>query len=368
MFRRFNTSSCPISRDLAALANYNRKYQQSCPANAVYLIEGILNIIRVVLDDVILLLSTVLSMSVKLLTLFFVSNRESMRFYIEQDWAYLKKLGKPILSHISDLFLDMLLNSGKIGTSLLSFLHNICGKINSGINWFLNVWCNYYDNYMIEFLSGMRRFIGTVGAGFEMLNDFMDEVFQGILPAAFVAKYGQSGFQALLQEKYSEPTKHEDKVSGNKHVSSNANVRPESKSDKTRGINKKVLGLGLAASGAVASRFATGFEIFSGIKGLIDDIELSKLYPPNFTLFDLSSIVNTVDDMMKYIQKEKQISCYAYQAFEDANMTYTYLPCPVLNMDTYSNTTVGTTSIDATLCWYIIYYYLIYLLILRYIL
>jgi len=265
-YRRFNTSSCPISRDLAALENYNRKYQQTCPANAVYLIEGILNILRVVADDVMLLISTMLSMAVKFLSLFFSPNRESMRFYIEQDWVYLKKIGKPIFSQLSDLFLDMLLNSGKIGSSLLSFLDNVCGKINSGINWFLKVWCNYYNNYMIAFLSGIRRLTGIIGAGFEMLNDFMDEVFQGILPAAFVGKYGKNGFQSLLEEKYSEPTRHEDKVSGNKHVSSNVNVRPQSKIDTKRGAQKKLIATGLMGAGKMASQFATGLAVFKGFR------------------------------------------------------------------------------------------------------
>jgi len=350
-FRRFNTSSCPNSRDLSALEAYNRKYQQSCPANSVYVIEGILNILRVIADDVALLISTMLSMTVKLLSLLFTPNRESMKFYIEEDWAYLKKIGKPMFYQLGDLFLDMMLNSGKLGARLMSFLDNVCRKINSGINWFLNVWCSYFDNYMIEFLSGMRRLIGIIGSGFEMLNDFMDEVFQGILPASFVAKYGASGFQSLLQEKYSEPTRHEDKVSGNKHVSSNVNVRPSSRVSQDRAMEKAGLKTGLGLAGSAAAKFAMGYEVISGIKGLIEDSELAKLYPPNFTLFDFSDIVNTVDDMIKYIQREKETSCYAYQAFQDANMTYNYLQCAVMNMDTYSNTTSGDRSLDATLCW-----------------
>ena len=356
-YKKINGNSCPMGdRDQQALIEYNRKYQLSCPANYVYIFEGILRIVRVIADEIALLLSTVMSMALKILGMLLPGgSRENFKQMVLSDWAWLKKQSKSFMFTLSDLFIDMLMNAGNLGAKLMAFLDRVCVQINSYINWFLNIWCNYIEKYMGGMLAGLRRAMGMIGAGFEMLNDFMDEVFQGILPASFVAKYGNSLFQSLMAEKYSKPTAHEDKVKGVKNVPLSVNARPVSRLASARNTISQVAKTTSSVAGTVA-RVAVplfiayeGFNAISGLVGMARDSDLRKLYPSNFSLFDFSDVVNVLDDMATFIVQDT--TCYSYQVMQRANLTYQFFPCLKLDISQYQNTTAGTTSIDATLCW-----------------
>ena len=66
--------------------------------------------------------------------------------------------------------------------------------------------CKYVQKYMIQVMAALRKLVGIIGSGFEMVQDFIDEIFQGILPASFVAKYATQGFQTAMEARYSQPT------------------------------------------------------------------------------------------------------------------------------------------------------------------
>ncbi len=223
---------------------------------------------------------------------------------------------------------------------------------------FLNVWCNYIEKYLASVLAALRRAMGVIGAGFEVLNDFMDEVFQGILPASFAAKYGNSIFQMFLTEKYSKPTAHEDKVKASRNVPTTANPRPVSRITSVRNTVARSVRLGVTAAGSVArfARFAVpamiayeGYNAIMGIVGMVQENKLRELYPSNFTLFDLEDVVNVLDDMAQFIILDH--TCYVYQALQQTNESYNFFPCVKLDINQYAATTEGTTSLDATLCW-----------------
>ena len=133
--------ACPVDSqsDLAYL-EFMRLHQRSCPANAVYLVKGILQTVRVVVTDAALLMTTMLSMFFKMFALLFSVGREQMQSYLVADWLYLKAKGAVMLETASDLLVDALLNSGELGARIMGFLHRTCTSINSAINWFLNVW------------------------------------------------------------------------------------------------------------------------------------------------------------------------------------------------------------------------------------
>ena len=113
-----------------------------------------------------------------------------------------------LLSGLNTILLDMVFSIGEIGKGLLSFLTrtSVCGVINNAYSWFLNVWCEYLQNYLAKLLTTLRSAISMVAAGFEILQDFMDEVFQGVLQATSISKYDNSLFQKTLIEKYSQPS------------------------------------------------------------------------------------------------------------------------------------------------------------------
>lgn len=212
---------------------------------------------------------------------------------------------------------------------------------------------------MVQVLAGLRQSMGMIGAGFEMLNDFMDEVFQGILPASFVAKYGAKGFQSILTERYSQPTAHEDKVQAKQNVPNSVNTGPVSRTARIRNnLNSagKTVGrimsnpaMKLATRLTVVSAVFEVANLISGIASAAAEEKLRELYPENFTLFDFSDVVNTMDDMEFFLQQDD--SCYTFQLFQQANRTYAMFPCLALDLNRYNATTAGTTAISATQCW-----------------
>ena len=107
---------------------------------------------------------------------------------VAKDWIWLKNEAKSMLSGINALLLDMVFTTGEIGKELLIFLNDACNLVNGVYTWFESIWCKYFVNYLLNFLISSRGAMSMVASGFEILQDFMDVTFQGVLPAAFIAK------------------------------------------------------------------------------------------------------------------------------------------------------------------------------------
>ena len=357
-YLRINQSAClsPTPAEQQALLDFARQYQRGCPANAVNLMVSILQIMRVVATEVALLLSTLMSIVVKMIGLLLPAKAADMRQYIAADWQYVRTKWRTVLDTAGDLLIDAMLNSGELGARIMGFLEQACNRINAAMSWFLNVWCNYIQQYMIQVLSGLRYAMGIMGAGFDMLQDFVDEIFQGILPAAFVQKYAQKNFKETLVEAYSRPTEHRDKVKTQMNVPDTVNPKPSSHTGKKKNLISKVtdtigkIGKSPAgkALGFLSGAF-TAYELVSGVMDIIEEEKLRKLWPENFTLFDLSGVVNTLDDMEKFLLIDD--SCYEYHLAQKQNLPYVRFQCLDLNLDSYNATSAGTTSLVSTQCW-----------------
>jgi len=366
-YSRVDVRACPhnTSTDSSLIA-FARAYQQSCPANGVNLFVGVLQAVRVVVVDVALLVTTVIAMLFRTLQLFISSGRAVARQQIGKNWAYIRSKARESVNTVGDLLVDTLLNSGVVGERIMAFLHQACGGLNSAVEWFLNVWCNYIQKYTLQLLAGLRKLLGITGAGFEILQDFMDEVFQGILPAAFVAKYAKGvNFQSMLTEYYSEPRKKKQKqvlVNGVKmivdDIPDSANLQQESRSAKQKGVLTRLFGpagrafRAVAKAGAIAGTFAIGYDLVTGIMSAVEDERLRGLYPENFTLFDLSDVMNVIDDMEEFILSPlSQQTCASFQLIKKADPDHRFFPCIDLRLDQYAGTSAGTTSIAPTMCW-----------------
>ena len=357
-YTRFDPAACPLetSAEQQALLNFARTYQRGCPANAVNLVVAILQVVRVVATEVALVLSTLVGIAIKSMALFLPARAADMRQYIATDWQYVRTKARTMLDMTGDLLVDAMLNSGELGAQIMAFLHRACIRINEAIAWFLNVWCNYIQQYMIQVLAGLRHAMGIMGAGFDMLQDFVDEIFQGILPASFVAKYAQNGFKDSLIESYSRPTDRRDKVKAGLNVPTSVNARPASRLSRTKNVVNKVLGsVTKVAKGPAGKAFMflstalTTYEAINGIIGIIEEENLRKLWPENFTLFDLSGVVDALDDMENFLLLDD--SCYEFQLSQRQGSSYNKFPCLNLNISQYAATTQGTTSLVSTQCW-----------------
>ena len=357
-YLRANPAACsaPTAAERQALIDFARQYQRGCPANAVNLVVSILQVVRVVVTEVTLLVSTLLGIAIKSMGLLLPARAADMRQYIAADWQYVRTKGRAILDTGGDLLIDAMLNSGELGARLMAFLGSACSRINAGIAWFLNVWCNYIQQYMIQVLAGLRYAMGIMGAGFDMLQDFVDEIFQGILPAAFVQKYAQSKFKESLVEAYSRPTEHKDKVKAQSNVPDTANPRPGSQTSQKKNQIARVAGKSAKLVGnavAKASKYLAGglaaYELVTGVMSIIEEEQLRKLWPENFTLFDLTGVVDALDDMEKFLLLDD--SCYELHLAQRQNLAYTHFQCLSLDMDRYNASTAGTTSLSSTQCW-----------------
>lgn len=358
-YLHLNKSACPspTAAEQQSLVDFARQYQKGCPANAVNLVVSILQIVRVVATEVSLLLSTMLGILVKGAGLLLPAKAADMRKYIASDWQYIRTKWRTVLDTAGDLLVDAMLNSGELGARIMGFLERACDKINAGISWFLNVWCNYIQQYMIQVLAGLRYAMGIMGAGFDMLQDFVDEIFQGILPAAFVQKYAQSNFKDSLVEAYSRPTDHKDKVKAQSNVPDTANPNPVSQtSKKKKSLFSSVTGMigriGKSPAGKALGYLGAGlaaYEFISGVMDVIEEEKLRKLWPENFTLFDLSGVVNALDDMEQFLLLDD--SCYEFHLAQRQNLSYVKFQCLRLNLDSYNATSAGTTSLVSTQCW-----------------
>ena len=354
-YRRLDKTACPTSEENQPLMEFARQFQRGCPANAVNLMVSYFQILRVVTAEVAMLVSTMLGMAVKITGLLIPARAPDMRQSIGADWQFLRTKFRALLDTTGDLLVDAMLNSGELGARIMAFLHDACGRINAALAWFLNVWCSYIQQYMIQVLSGLRYAMGIMGAGFEMVQDFMDEIFQGILPAAFVSKYAQKDFKEALVEAYSRPTDRKKKEK-QPDIPDTANPRPGSQSVKKKNkmasvsniVGKLAKSPISKAGGYVAGAFMA-YELISGVMNLMEEERLRKLYPDNFTLFDLSGVVNTLDDMEQFLLLDD--SCYEYQLAKRQNLPYVRFQCISLDLDSYNATTAGTTSLVSTQCW-----------------
>jgi hypothetical protein len=369
-YNRTDPRACPANASAnQRLVEFARAYQRTCPANGVNLFVGVLRAVRTIVVDASLLLTTLIGMAFRTLQLFIVSGRDATRNQIGKNWAYIRAKARATLDTVGDLLVDTMLNSGEVGARMMAFLLDACNALNSAAEWFLNVWCNYIQKYTLQFLAGVRKLLGITGAGFDVLQDFMDEVFQGILPAAFISKYAAGrNFQSMLTELYtSSNRKKQQQVASNAvdaikdvavAVPDTANPKQASRTAQLKSTLARVFGPAGRALRAVgkASLYASvalaGYETITGIINLIDEEKRRALYPENFTLFDLSDIVNVVDDMQDFILSPlSQQTCDSFQIVKKRSGDAKMIPCLGLELKRYSGTAEGTTSIDATMCW-----------------
>ena len=143
-YLKIDPASCPASSDSAqkqqALLDFARTYQLTCPANALTLVKQVLVVVRVIVTDVALIFSSFMSMGVRLLALLVSGNTNQIKNSVLNDWEYIQAKGASMLSSISDLLMDAMLNSGALGLRVKQFLENTCSKVNSALLWFLHVW------------------------------------------------------------------------------------------------------------------------------------------------------------------------------------------------------------------------------------
>lgn len=185
-----------------------------------------------------------------------------------------------------------------------------------------------------------------IASGFEILQDFMDAVFEGVLPAAFLQKYGNQLFQNSLVEKYSQPTNRKQKYLTRVQTS----MRVYSSSTATAARSTNLLKRFGRSGGRAAGYFGAILTVGLGIFEAYQTIEGALNYPSNFTLFDFSGVFDGIDNLMERLPDDK--ICLEYSMAKQNNVTYQLLSCfknSLLDDPALANR--AATSISPTLCW-----------------
>lgn len=345
-YRDVDATACPRTQAEQDLLEYNQRFMRGCPANSMRFFEQVLAIVRLVATTLTYILATVASMTFKFVTLLFSgantglrSTMQTAREEIAKDWQWIKKEASNMLSGINQLLMDMVFSTGQIGRLLLAFLKDVCGFVNKYYNWFLKVWCQYFQSYLSGFLTKLRKGLSMIAAGFEILQDFMDATFQGVMPAAFIAKYGQSLFQNQLIEKYSQPT-----ASKNKYLTKIQTKMRIYTSSMSRGTKTALKGM--AGIGVLGTLLGIGIGAYDAYQ----DIQGAMLYPSNFTLFDFSGVFDGIDKFMEFLANED--TCMVYRVSLKYGIKTELFTCfdnTLLDNPALSN--LAATSIAPTLCW-----------------
>ena len=145
---KIDPASCPSITGAAGtdqrtrqLLDFARQYQLTCPANSLVLVKQILVAVRVIVTEVALIVTSLLSMVFKILSLLVSGNVNKIKNMVMDDWKYVRAKGSGMVSTVSDLLFDAMLNSGPMGERIRQFLQGTCAKINEAMLWFTKVWC-----------------------------------------------------------------------------------------------------------------------------------------------------------------------------------------------------------------------------------
>lgn len=344
-YRTISPPTCPLTSDELGLMAYNQRFMQDCPANSMRFFEDILKIVRLVGTEVVLVLSTLCSMGFKLLVLFFSGLDSGLKASVRQaqqqiaaDWQWVKVEAKSMLAGVNKLLMDMVFTTGEIGRGLLAFLTSVCGFVNEYYAWFIGVWCNYIHKYLVRFLTVLRKGMSMIAGGFEVLQDFMDVVFQGVLPAAFISKYGDKMFQSQLIEKYSQPTSRKSRYMS--RVQNSMRIYSSSFSRGTKATLNFAKGLGFV--GAALSAAMTAYDTYNDIQGALN-------YPENFTLFDFSGVFDAIDVFTEFLVNDE--TCFVYGVLANNQLSVRLFQCFNNSLANQDLANLAATTLAPTMCW-----------------
>ena len=188
-YTQVDKAACNLSDRTAALIAYNAKFQQGCPANAVVFFEELVLIVRTLVTEAALITARVMGMAVKLLGMLSPdkNTRAQYKASFLSDWKWIKAQAQDTSASLSDMLLDMLMDSGPLGKTLMAWFAKTCSTVNTIYAWLMNVWCNFVETHMIRLMTSLKTAIGMIATGFDFLQDFADEIFQVLAGLALLA-------------------------------------------------------------------------------------------------------------------------------------------------------------------------------------
>jgi len=357
-YKSIDSNACPATSETAlAFREYLKTQQLECPANNVYLFESILRIIRTYVTYVSILISNLVLLLGYLIATPFSATAESM---LAIQWAKTKKIFHALFSSTSNLVVNMVMNSGKLGKYLGKFIKEACEIFNTAYVWFTDIWCKYVKEYLTTFYNFLRKTVGAVQDGLMKAQELFNFLMRYYLPASFIMKYGTTALQARMMDKFGEPTDNADRNKAKNQpvksavMSKGAKFSTLSRMGNSIGNTMKnaVMGIGfksLAKTGALAA-FMIGIDLIMNlvedamIPGLVDKLWVSKE-----GMFNFESFYDAADNLVYFLISDERCITWLYYRQHSNNSGY-MIQCPNFDIDPTGSDN-PSKSISPTMCW-----------------
>jgi hypothetical protein len=350
-YKSVDASACSASETSQAFLTYLTDKQTQCPANNLYLFEMIFVIIRFYITQVALLLSSVVSVIIKLIaTAFSAGSDGDIKQQLLKEWKFLSSKFKQLFSTGSDLLVNMLMNSGVLGKSLMQFIQSTCSYVNEAIVWFVDMWCVYIQKYLITFMELLRKFFGYVEGSMRAVSEFIEFLLKYYLPIALLQRYASSAIQTYMVDKYSEPSDKSDRNKNQKVV----NKQPMSRLTalkQAQGASKIAGNLPLKNIG-FAIGLATVLEVSNYAMDSLAESQrggiVDQVWGNTKNFFDFQFIRDASDNIVYFLTNDEK--CTAYLFYKEHTNKTELLKCPAFSIDPIDPKSTAK-SIAPTLCW-----------------
>jgi hypothetical protein len=364
---------CPTDAALAAFRQNNTHMLSQCPAVPVMVFQEVLKGVRDLIVPICQILSRLLSMAINLMLTLTpsASTKETAMNQALIDWAETKRLMSGTGSSISDIFFDLMFNSGRVGSWLRSVVLDACGFINSAYRVMATFGCSLIME-QLPALLGSLRVIGTwMDIGFTVVNDVFQVILRNYLPNAMMDLY-QAGYKNYFQTtKYKEkqaayaaqatlditnmgqgkPMTLEQRIQklenrDNKAINSMASAVDAEKSavkaSKSGANLMSALGP-LGIIGGIADLGITGYQMYSDAMMMAKIAKVAEDFPDALTLFDFTSFLAAIDKFGAFL--ETDLTCFTIDTHSDL------LSCAALEVPSPDADSIESMAPLPTACW-----------------
>lgn len=368
-----NDCICPTDAVLAAFRLNNSHMLAQCPAVSIMVLQEVLKGVRSLIVPICQALSRVLSMAINLMLTLTpsMSVRATAMDQAFVDWAELKRLVSGTGGTVSDLFFDLLFNTGRLGTWLRTVILDGCGAVNSVYRFIGSFGCSLIMEQLPMFLGNLRVVSTWIDIGFTVVNDVFQVVLRNYLPNAMMDLY-QSGYRNFFQTSKYKEKQAAYATQATLDAANLAQGRPMSLEDRVKKLesreSKTINSLGSAIeaekSGVKAAKSSAGLLSVLGPIGIIGGIldlgitgyqmyndaqmamKIAKAaadFPDTLTLFDFNSFWEGIDKFAKFL--ESDLTCFTMDPTQDL------ISCAVLEVPPPDMESIDSMAPLPSACW-----------------
>lgn len=363
-----NDANCVCRADsaLQQLRNNNSYRLRECSAVSVMVFRDVLVQTREMLFSICKVTSLLIDIAFNLLLMMSSSMRDVATSRIVVSWTKLKQESSVVVEKSSDMFFDLIFDTGSLGPYLKRSYVSACGAINTAYLFAANFWCKLVIEQLPLFLAALKSIGGWFEVGFSVVNDVFSVILDDTLPDAFTTLY-QAGYREYFQsERYRQKqaayeerkeasllNKKEDK---NKKKQKSGLIPADNKflqnlmDARNARLQRTITRSGAQVAAAVFGKvfdignvILTGYDMYKQITLAMQIKEMLETFPTTFTLFDFDDFYLSIDGLVEFLNAD--FTCYSMSA------NVTPLQCTLLNFTEPSVSDIELMTPRASVCW-----------------